>query len=134
MELMVTERGEQHGLINSLANSCADKGFSHMKPEDQKKAEALRKEESKIVKARYINHNGNHERLTKPYMRWAGDPIRMFHLIPGYTYELPYGFVKEINDPNKTMPIRSEILDSKGIPTVKDNVGKRIHELVPIGF
>lgn len=134
MQLMVTERGEQHGLVNTLANSVPDRGFDHMKPEDQKKAEALRKEESKIVKARYINHQGNHERLTKPYMRWSGDPIRIFHLIPGHTYDLPYGFVKEINDPNKAMPVRSEILDSRGIPTVKDAPGKRTHELVPVGF
>ncbi len=134
MQLMVTERGEEHGLINTLANSCADKGFGHMAPEDQKKAEAMRKEENKVVKARYINHQGTHERLTKPYMRWAGDPIRIFHLIPNETYDLPYGFIKEINDPKKAMPVRSEILDSRGVPTTKDGKGKRIHELVPIGF
>ena len=111
-EAMVTPSGERHGLINRVANSVQDNGFAHFKPEWKKKAEDLRKKESKMVKARYINHRGQHERLTKPYCRWAGDPIDTYHLIPGFEYELPLGFIEEINDPNKVMPKRSEILDA----------------------
>ena len=132
---MVTSWGEKHGLINTLSNSIADRGFDHFVKEDlKKKAEALRKEESKVVKARYLNKNGQNERLTKPYMRWAGDPIQIYHLIPGQVYDLPYGFVKEINDPNKKMKIRSEILDADGRPTLKDQEGEALHQLVPVGF
>ncbi len=132
---MVTNWGEKHGLINTLANSCPDKGTDHLQKEDlKKKAEALRKEEAKIVKAKYLNKNGPGERLTKPYMRWAGDPIQIYHLIPGQVYDLPYGFVKEINDPNKKMKVRSEILDINGRPTLKDQEGEALHQLVPVGF
>jgi len=133
MKLLVTESGEQHGLINSVANSVEDNGFKHMKPEVKTKAEKLRKEESRIVQARYINHRGNHERLTKPYMRWAGDPIHTFHLIPGHTYDLPIGFINEINN-SPGLAKRSDLLDAKGMPTKVDGKAEKLHELVPIGF
>ncbi len=132
-QLMVTENGEQHGLINSVANSVKDNGFQYMTPEAKSKAEKQRKEESRKVKARYINHRGDNERLTKPYMRWAGDPIQTYHLIPGFTYELPMGFINEINN-SPGLPRRSELLDSQGMPTKKDGKNERIHELVPVGF
>lgn len=134
MSSQVTAWGEKHGLINTVSNSVEDNGFKHLSPELKKKAEALRKEESRLVKARYINHRGKHERLTKPYMRYAGDPIQTWHLIPDHVYELPLGLVNEINDPSKRMPIRSEICDATGVPTTKDAKGEAIHELVPVGF
>ena len=132
-QLLVTESGEQHGLINSVANSVEDNGFKHMKPEVKTKAEKLKKEEHRIVKARYINHRGNNERLTKPYCRWAGDSIDTYHLIPGHTYDLPMGLVNEVNS-SPGLAKRSGLLDSKGMPTLKDGQNERLHELVPVGF
>ncbi len=132
--LLVSETGEEHGLIKTVANSVQDNGFKYMTPETKAKAEKLRKEDSKKVKARYINHRGDHERLTKPYCRWAGDPIHTYHLIPGQVYELPMGLVNEINDPRKKLPRRSEILDVNGQPTAKDGASECIHELVPVSF
>lgn len=130
---MVTSNGEEHGLINTLANSVKFDDFKGMTPETRVKAEKLKKEESRTVKARYINHRGAHERLTKPYMRWAGDPINIYHLIPGQTYELPVGFIKEINE-SPGLPRRSEVVDANGMPTRFDGAPERLHELVPIAF
>lgn len=132
-QLLVTPSGEQHGLINSVANSVEDNGFKHMKPDVKAKAEKLRKEESRIVRARYINHRGTHERLTKPYMRWAGDPIQTWHLIPGQEYDLPLGLVNEINN-SPGLARRSDLLDARGQPTMKDGKAEKLHELVPVGF
>lgn len=132
MNIVQVKNGEQHGLINTLANSVKDDGLKHMSPETRTKAEKLRKEESKTVKARYINHRGSHERLTKPYMRWAGDPIKIYHLIPGEIYDLPYGFIKEINE-NDGLNRRSKEdgpKDGTGRIEGKD----RLHELVPCSF
>jgi hypothetical protein len=129
---MATEWGEQHGLINTLPNSVKDNGFARMDPETKIKAEKMRKDESRMVKARYINHRGMHERLTKPYMRWEGDSIKIFHLIPGHTYELPYGFIKEVNE-NPGLKQRGEaIVDENYI--AKERAPLKIHELVPIQF
>jgi hypothetical protein len=130
--LLMTESGEQHGLINTIANSVSDHGFKHFDPKWKKEAEKMKAEDQKMVKARYINKRGNHERLDKPYMRWAGEPIRMYHLIPGYTYELPMGFINEIN--SKKNVLRSDRVDENGKIAAKDTVGEAIHELVPVSF
>lgn len=129
--LLVTESGEQHGLINTLANSVKDNGFQHMSAENKVKAEKLKKEENRKVKARYLNHRGMNERLTKPYCRWAGDPIQVYHLIPGKIYELPMGLVNEIN--NSGLKKRSQNDDDR-TPVGKVEGVDRIHELVPISF
>lgn len=129
---LVTANGEEHGLVNTLPNAVKDNGFEHMDPKTKTEAEKLRKEEARMVKARYINHRGSHERLDKSYMRWAGDPIRVYHLIPGQTYDLPYGLVKEIND-NPGLKKRGEqIVDGKFVQN--DMSPLKIHELVPVSF
>lgn len=130
---MVTSWGEKHGLINTIANSVPDNDFKHFTAENKEKAKKQRKEESRLVKARYINYRGKHERLTKPYCRWAGDHIQFWHLIPDHEYELPMGFINEINEA-EGIPVRSEILDSNGIPTKKDGKPEKIHQLVPVSF
>lgn len=129
--LMVTASGEQHGLINTVANSVKDDGFKHMTPETKAKAEKLRKEEKKIVKARYLNHRGMHERLTRPYCRWAGDQIQTYHLIPGQVYDLPLGFVNEVNNSGL---VRRSKNDTDRTPVGKIEGVDKIHELVPVNF
>ena len=129
---MATENGEQHGLINTLPNSVPDDDFKDFSPENKEKMRKQKKEDSRMVKARYINHRGMHERLDKPYMRYAGDPIRIYHLIPGYIYDLPLGFVNEVNE-NKGLAQRSDrVIDDKIM--TKDQSPLRIHELVPCAF
>lgn len=130
--VMVTENGEEHGLIKELPNSCPDKGNPNMAPELKKDYELKRKHDAKIVKARYINHRGMHERLDKVYLRYAGDPIRQYHLIPGKVYDLPMGFIEDVNG-NPGLPNRKDkIVD--GQVTTKDSSPTRVHELVPISW
>lgn len=131
---LVAPNGEEHGLIKTVANSVPFDDFKHMDGPTKAKAEKQKKEDARIVKARYINHRGPNERLTKPYCRWAGDHIQTWHLIPGETYELPMGLVNEVNDPNKRLKQRSELLDADGRPTTKDGPGEILHELVAVGF
>lgn len=131
-EKRVTASGEEHGLIKTLANSVPAHNFEKFSAEMKTKLEKQKKHENSVVKARYINHRGMHERLTKPYMRWAGDPIQMWHLIPGEVYDLPMGFVEEVNAAK--LAKRSEVLDANGMPTKKEGQAITIHELVPISF
>ena len=130
--VMVTENGEEHGLIKELPNSCADRGNPNMPPEFKKDYELKRKHDSKTVKARYINHRGMHERLDKVYMRYAGDPIRQYHLIPGQVYDLPMGFVEDVNSNPGLANRKDKIVDGKVMG--KDQAPTRIHELVPVSF
>lgn len=138
--IMATASGEQHGLINTLTNSNTFDDFKHMTPENKAKVQKEKKEDSRIVKARYINHRGRHERLTKPYCRYSGDPIQIWHLIPGHEYDLPMGFIKEVNG-TYVPPKRSGLqevdntpINSDGSPLQSDLKGDRLHELVPTSF
>jgi len=139
---MVTASGEEHGLINTLTNSVpAEEGFRNMKPEHKKEMEAQKKEDGRLVKAEYLNSRGRHERLTKPYCRYAGDPLQIWHFIPGKIYEVPLGLVKEVNDKNKMMPKRSGLVSIDGQPIRQDNApldkdqeGEWLHKFVASGF
>lgn len=137
--VMCTSSGEQHGLINTLTNSVQFDDFKHMAPNIKAKVEKEKKEDARIVKVKYLNSRGRHERLTKPYCRYAGDPIQIWHLIPNQVYDLPMGFVKEVND--KKMPVRSGLVEvdgkkvkDDGSPLDQDQEGEQLHMLVPATF
>lgn len=139
--LMCTASGEQHGLINTLSNMVPFDDFKNMKPEHKKEMERKKKEDSKIVKAEYMNSRGKHERLTKPYCKYAGDPILIYHLIPGKTYELPVGLINEVNDATKHIPKRSGLVSIDGeamrkdeLPLDRDEQGEWLHRIVPVNF
>ena len=138
---LATASGEMHGLINTLTNSVPFDEFKNMKPEHKKQLEAEKKEDARLVKAEYMNSRGRHERLTKPYCRYAGDPIQIWHFIPGKTYEVPMGLVKEVNDSTKKIPKRSGLVSIDGEPVRKDESpldrdeeGEWLHKFVAAGF
>jgi len=141
MITLVTASGEQHGLINTLTNSVPFDEFKNMKPEHKKQMEAEKKEDARIVKAEYMNFRGRHERLTKPYCKYAGDPIQIWHFIPGKIYEVPLGLVKEVNDKSKHLKKRSGLMEvdgkqvnQDGSPLAHDEDGEWLHRFSAIGF
>lgn len=138
---MATASGEEHGLINVLTNSVPFDEFKNFKPEHKKQLEAEKKEDARLVKAEYLNSRGRHERLTKAYCRYAGDPIQIWHFIPGKQYEVPYGLVKEVNDKSKVMPKRSGLVSVDGnaikkdeSPLDRDEEGEWLHKFSAVGF
>ncbi len=137
---MVTTSGEAHGLINTLTNSVPFDDFKSMTPANKVKMQKEKKEDARIVKAEYLNSRGRHERLVKPYCKYAGEPILIYNLIPGRVYDLPIGLIKEVNDTNKILKKRSGLvptdkdLDSTGAPLDKDEEGDWLHKLIPVGF
>jgi hypothetical protein len=139
--LMATAGGEQHGLINTLTNCVPFDDFKNMTPENKKEMEAQKKRDSRIVKAEYMNSRGRQERLTKPYCKYAGDAIQIWHFIPGKTYEVPFGLVDEVNDKNKIMKKREGLLEVDGkpvqntqAPLSRDEEGDFLHKFIPVGF
>lgn len=135
---MCTASGEEHGLVNVLPNSVPFTDFKHMSPENAEKCRKELKEDAKMVKARYINRRSNNERFEQPYCKWPGEPIRMYKLIPEQIYELPKGFVKQVNA--MKMPLREGLqsVDGKdvqgnGAPLSRDSF-ETLHELVPVSF
>lgn len=136
-----TASGEQHGLINTLSNSVVFDDFKHMSPEMKLKCEKQKKDESRIIKVRYWNTRGRHERLTKPYCRWAGDPIQQWHFIPDQEYEIPFGLFKEVNEEQGEVKKRAGLLsvdgsdiNRDGSPLDKDQKGERLHMFIPVEY
>lgn len=139
--LQATASGEQHGLINTLSNNVPFDDFKHFSPEHKAQLQKEKKEDARIVKVEYLNSKGRHERLTKPYCKYSGDPINIYHLIPGRVYELPFGFVKEVNDAQDKRMTRAGLMevDGKevkrdGSPLDQDEKAPWEHKLVPAGF
>jgi hypothetical protein len=139
--LMATASGEEHGLINTLTNSVPFDEFKNMKPEHKKELERQKKDDNRLVKAEYMNSRGRHERLTKPYCKYAGDPIQIWHFIPGKVYEVPLGLVNEVNDKNKIMKKREGLVSIDGNavnkdenPLQKDEEGDWLHRFSAVGF
>ena len=139
--MLATASGEVHGQINTLTNSVPFDDFKNMKPEHKKDLEKQKKEDARLVKAEYMNSRGRHERLTKPYCKYSGDPIQIWHFIPGKVYEVPLGLVNEVNDKNKIMKKREGLISIDGnpvqnneAPLQRDEDGDWIHKFVAVGF
>ena len=139
--LQATAQGEAHGLINTLTNSVPFDDFKNMKPEHKKELERQKKEDARLVKAEYMNARGRHERLVKPYCKYAGDPIQVWNFIPGKVYEVPLGLVNEVNDKNKIMKKREGLIEVDGkpvqnsqAPLSKDEDGEWLHRFIGVGF
>lgn len=132
-----TASGEAHGLVNTLTNSVPFDDFKHFTDLKAKaKMEKEKKEDARIVKVEYIARNSN-ERLDKPYCKYAGEPILVYHLIPGYVYELPFGMVKEVNETEKRKQKRSGLvsldgnnINADGSPLSQDMPADWTHRLV----
>lgn len=138
---LATASGEMHGLINTLTNCVPADDFKHFKPEHKKEMEAAKKDNARIVEAEYLNSHGRHERLTKPYCAGSGEPIQIWHFIPGKVYKIPLGLIKEVNDQNKRMPKRSGLVsldgnevNKDGSPLAKDQEGDWTHKFTAVGF
>lgn len=129
---MTTMSGEQHGLMKVVGNSVVDSDFKRFKEKDRPKMESLRKEQSRMVKATYINTEGSHERLELTYCLWDGDPLLSYKFIPEQEYEIPKGLVDQVN--NKKIQKRSDLLDKSGKPLMKDEMATTVHRFVPTGF
>ena len=125
--------GETHGLINTLANSCPDKGFANFKEKDRQQMKKMKEKDAKLVKVRYVNEKGGVEQLCKPYMHFQGENIQMWRCIHNYCYLVPQGMVDEVNG-NPGLPKRSEVLDVNGLPTQREGQAQKTHTFYPAEF
>ena len=131
--IRVAPNGREHGLTRQVANSVQGDGFSHMPPENKEKAIKKKKEDGKIIKARYLNKNGRNEFLARPYNLGAGEPIQFWTFLHEEVYDVPQGLVNEVN--NKKCLARQGKCDENGEnPLAKDSYEEQEHRFVPASF
>lgn len=129
--VMVTQQGEEHGLLSKIANSVKpEDAYKNMSPEQRAEMEKKRKEDNKLVKARFVHRREENGKLEKPYVKHAGDPIQIWKFINGYEYEVPRGLVEEVN--SYKLPKRSK--EESDIKKVKDVGSDTIFEFVPVSW
>lgn len=123
--------GDTHGLINTMANSVPDNGFSGFDEKTRANLLKQRKEDEKIVKAMYVNSRGGSERLERPYCKYPGQQITQWKFFNNCTYDIPQGLFDEVNA-QPELPKRSEILDATGIATKRDGQGEKLHRFFKV--
>jgi hypothetical protein len=134
-----TATGEEHGLINVLPNYVEATDYKHMAPHIKAKVEKEKKEDSEIKEVEYINRTGKQERLEMVYCKYAGDPIQKWKFIPGRTYKVPMGLVKQVNQvkiPQRQglLEVDGEKVNKDGTPLDRDRDGNWIHKMIPVAF
>lgn len=129
--MILTENGEQHGLLKTLANSVNKDKEECIT--NKKEYEARKKENAKIVNARYVNSRGVNEPLSLPYCAGPGQPVQLYKFIHNHTYKVPMGVVNQVNEGSK-------LLQRQKIDGENDNVNRQeksplqVHEMIPVGF
>ena len=126
--------GLQHGLMNTVGNSVTDEAMSKFKEKDRPAMEKKKKDSEKIVQAQYLNKRGGEERLERPYMEWAGQPITSWRFLHGETYSVPKGLVDDVNSPHKRVKKRSGLVGANGVALENDEFEEQEHRFVPVGF
>ena len=133
-----TATGEVHGMIDQLPNSVPFNDFKDASPENKEKLRKQLAHRKKLVKGRYINYRNQMERLEKTYCAGPGEPLQIWRLIPEQTYDLPMGFIEEVNE--SFMPVRADLVSVDGVNVnqdespLKQDRFERVHEIVPVGF
>ncbi|MDC7243646.1 MAG: hypothetical protein PQJ44_06895 [Sphaerochaetaceae bacterium] len=129
---LFTEDGREHGLLKTLANSVTKDNAEGIK--NKKEYEAKKKENSRMVNARYVNSRGVGEPLSLPYCAGAGEPIHLYKFIHNYTYRVPMGVVNQINE-NAKLVQRKKISEENDSASALSNGGSlQVHEMIPVGF
>jgi len=80
------------------------------------KLKNLQKEESRLVKGKFMCHEPKGGSVKFSFRKYKEDPTKHYHLIDGQEYELPIAVVKHLN--NCGWEIHSNLLDAQGNPYV----------------
>lgn len=85
--------------------------------------ERRRKEDSRMIKGIFQDHEVKGGTVQFPFRKWKGDPVEMYSLTDGQEYELPLAVVKHLNS-NCCYEEHSYLMDSGGKPML---TGKKIN-------
>ncbi|HAM53721.1 MAG TPA: hypothetical protein DCP92_24640 [Nitrospiraceae bacterium] len=122
-----TASGFEHGLINTIANSVPfDPEFKKFDEKTREELKKKRKEDEKLVKARYLNSRGANERLERPYCQASGGPITQWVFLHDHVYTIPKGLFDDVNA-QAPLAQRSDLCDVNGKPIPKEGSGEKIH-------
>ena len=127
-----TANGLSHGLINSIANSVDISLEKKIKSTKKEEYQKVKKYDSEIISARYLNYLGEDDRLEMSYMKYAGDPITKWRFLNNEVYKVPRGLIKQVNEAHKMGKKRIGLLDKDSNPIEQEQNNEKTHEFVGI--
>lgn len=97
------------------------------------KVEAARKENEKLVKGVFKNIESPGGDLTFAYRGYKGEPIKVYHLEDGLTYDLPLGVARHINRQCKYTK-STHLVDKEGRPMIGAGKPTQRYEFISTDF
>lgn len=132
MKKFVTEKGVEHGLIETIANSVPDHGYKNLNEKNRKEMLERKKTDLEYVDVEYYNlKNQENGKFESPYGDHPGAPIQFYRLLHGHRYSIPRGLARKINALGA--PKRSGLIDVGGRELLMDGKKERTHQVVTAG-
>lgn len=135
MEKLIALIGGQeieHGLLYKISNSVTESHTKNMDSEAKAKFEKSQKDDSRLVTARFILKDKHEVWNDIGHCNGPTDPLCMFRFLDGYTYKIPMGLVKKVNEEGRKKT-RAGLMNKTGQVSTSEGV-EVIREFVPVGF
>ena len=129
MKKLRTKNGQEHGLIDSIANAVQDHGYKNLSELNRKEMLSRRKNDLELIPVTYQNlKNQENGKWESPYADHPGEPIRLFRFFHGNSYVIPRGLAKKINA--LKVPVQSGITDLNGNELNVEGKFDQTHQIV----
>lgn len=121
----------KYGLVREIMSSSnGEKNLANMSDETKKKYMTLLKEDTKQVKARFVNSQPKGADHMMIYKKYACEPVQTWNFKHNETYIVPYGLVKHVNE---NCIKQHNTLDPRDGKTAI-RVPEQMQEFIPITF
>jgi hypothetical protein len=101
----------------SFVKEVSTRGRNRLTEEEKKKSSALiekhKKEDARIVKGIFKNLECPGGDVEFAYHKYPGEPTRVYRLVDGHEYDLPFGVAKHINQQCKYKKSK-HLVDTEG--------------------
>lgn len=128
----ISGKAIEHGCLYQIANSNKTPHSDHMTGKAKAEYEKKLKEESKMVRARFIIGNKREVWNDIAHCVGPGEPICQYRFLDGHVYEIPKGLAEKVNAEG-VQQAQADLVQSDG--QVAKGGERIVHrEFVPVGF
>lgn len=128
---LAEQKEKKYGLIREVSSSSnGEKNLERMSAEIKKKYMENLKEDTRQVKAKFVNSEPKGADHCMIYKKYACEPVQTWNFKHNETYVVPFGLVKHVNQNCKKM---LNTLDPRDGQT-QIRIPEQLQEFIPITF
>lgn len=132
MKKQTTALGQEHGLLETIANSVLDTGYKNLSEKNRKEMIERRKKDLELTEVRYQNlKNQDNGKWEGWYAEYPGEPMYNFRMLHDNKYLIPRGLARKINA--MKVPQQSGIVSVDGSHYQSQNKFDQTHQVVSAG-